>query len=170
MSEKQEILDELAEIYNRWQVLLASLSEEQIQQTLSPSTWTVKDVVAHLWAWQQASVARMDAAVHNHAPNYPAWWLQRAPDPEEDLDGTNALIYQICKDKPWKQAVADWSSQFMHYLELTRQISEKDLLQAGRYAWMGKYAIADSAKGSLDHHKEHYETLTEWLKEHSGMK
>lgn len=170
MNEKQRILDELAEIFSRWQVLLASLNEAQIHQALSPSTWTVKDMVAHLWSWQQASVARMEAALHNREPNYPAWWALRGPDPEEDVDGTNALLFTLSKDKPWKVVYSDWKAQFKLYLELTQKITEKDFFQAGRYAWMGKYAIADSTNGSLDHHKEHYKELTEWLREHGGMK
>lgn len=170
MNSKQHFIDELAEIFNRWQVLLASLSEQQIHTPLVPSSWTVKDLVAHLWSWQQASVARMEAAIQDKAPNYPAWWVQRGPDPEEDLDGTNALLFQLSKDKPWKQVYSDWKSQFMRYLELTEQVVEKDFLQPGRYAWMGKFALADSTNGSLDHHKEHYEMLTKWLLEHRGIK
>ncbi len=168
MSDKQHILDELTEIFNRWQVLLASLSDEQIHTPMEPSDWTVKDVMAHLWSWQQASVARMEAALQNRQPNYPAWWVQRGPDPEQDLDGTNALLYKLSRDKPWKKVYAEWQAQFMHYLELTGQIAEKDFFAAGRYKWMGNFAIADSSNGSLDHHQEHYETLTKWLLDHGS--
>ena len=168
MSDKQHILDELAEIFNRWQLLLSSLSEEQLHTPLVPASWTVKDIVAHLWSWQQASVARMEAALQNRQPNYPAWWAQRGPDPEEDVDGTNALLYELSRDKPWKQVYAEWQAQFMHYLELTGQIDEKDFFDAGRYKWMGNFAITDSSNGSLDHHMEHYETLTKWLLDHGS--
>ncbi len=170
MSDKQRVLDELTEIFNRWQLLLASLSAEQIHTPLAPSNWTVKDVVAHLWSWQQASVARMEAALQDRQPDYPAWWVQRGPDPEQDLDTTNALLYALSKDRPWQQVYDNWKVQFMHYLQLTGQIAEDDFSQGGRYRWMGQYAIADSAHGSLDHHKEHYESLTEWLLEHGGMR
>ena len=164
MDKKQYILDELSDIFNRWQQLLASLSDEQIHTPLEPSSWTVKDVVAHLWSWQQASLARVEGAQQNHEPNYPAWWAQRAPDPEEDVDGTNALLYALSKDKPWQQVYAEWMAQFRHYLELTGRISVRDFSQPGRFPWMGKYAIADSSNGSLDHHREHYSTLTTWLR------
>ena len=73
MNNKQYILDELADIFNRWQVLLASLGEEQIHIQLAPSNWTVKDVVAHLWSWQQASVARAEAAVQQKQLDFPRW-------------------------------------------------------------------------------------------------
>ncbi len=169
MGDKQHILDELADTFNRWQVLLASLSTEQIYSPLVPSNWTIKDMVAHLWSWQQASVARAEAALNNTQPSYPAWWEQCGPEPEKDLDATNAFLYQLSKDKPWQQVYGDWKTQFMHYLELTRQVPELDFVQPGRFSWMGRYALADSAKGSLDHHQEHYEILTGWLTQHAGM-
>ena len=169
MDNKQQTLDSLADIFNRWQLLLASLSDEQIHNPLAPSSWTVKDIMAHLWSWQQASVARAEAALQGTQPAYPAWWAQRLPDPEEEVNGTNALLYSLSKDKTWQQVYSDWKMQFMHYLELVGRIPEKDFLQAGRYAWMGEYALADSADGSLGHHQEHYDTLVAWFQAHKGM-
>ena len=169
MNEKQHILDELAEVFNRWQSLLAGLSEQQIHTPLAPSSWTVKDLVAHLWSWQQASVARAEAALQNKQPNYPRWWEIFGPDPEKELDRTNAWLYEASRDKPWATVYVEWKTQFTHYLELIRQVTEKDFLQAGRYPWMGKYALADSSTGSLEHHKEHYDILTKWLKDHGDL-
>ncbi len=82
MEGKQQIVTGLNDIYRRWKDLLSSLSEDQILTPLQPSTWTVKDVVAHLWAWQQGSVARMEAALENREPHYPEWWKVNGPNPE----------------------------------------------------------------------------------------
>ena len=166
MEDKQLIITKLTEVFNRWQELLASLSEEQITAPLLPSTWTVKDVVAHMWAWQQASVARADAALHDRQPDYPRWWVVMGPDPNEDVDRTNAWIYEANRDKPWQSVYADWKAQFQRYLELLKQIPESDLLQPERYAWMGSYALAASCMGSMEHHEEHLEILLAWLHEH----
>ena len=163
MNEKLDILDKSSEIFNRWQELLTDLSEEQILEPLVPSPWSVKDVVAHLWSWQQASLARAEAALHDKLPDYPQWWVINGPDPEEDVERTNAWLYEASKNKPWSTVYADWKAQFEHYLELIRQIPEKDLLEMGRYAWMGDYPLAASPLGSLDHHIEHYDTLSAWL-------
>jgi hypothetical protein len=163
MNEKSQLLDNLTEIFNRWQVLIDELSEEQIMEPLAPSTWTVKDIVAHMWAWQQASVARAEAALHNTRPNYPQWWEINGPDPNEDIDRTNTWLYEDSKNKPWPKVYREWKAQFEQFLELTQQIPEKDLLEQGRYEWMGDYPLMASPMGSLDHHIEHYDTLTAWL-------
>jgi hypothetical protein len=165
MTDKQQILKELAETFNQWVELLASLSEEQIAEPLLPSDWTVKDVIAHLWFWQQASIARMEAALHDKEPEYPEWWELFGPDPNEDVDRTNAWNYERNKDKSWPLVYADWSAQFQHYRELAGQLPEKDLLKPGRYTWMGDYALSASSMGTLEHHREHYDTLRIWLRE-----
>jgi hypothetical protein len=165
---KQRIISALDQVFHRWQELIASLSQEQIEQPLIPSQCTLKDVMAHLWAWQQGSVARAQAALKDVYPDYPDWWKACGPDPNEDVDRTNVYIFAANKDKDWENVLKNWKEQFTHYLELLRQIPEADLMQRGRYAWMGTYALADSANGSLDHHLEHYEDLSAWLKEHAA--
>ena len=165
MNHKTQILTALTEVFNRWQELLASLSEAQTNAPLLPSPWTVKDVVAHLWFWQQISVARMQAALQGQEPHYPEWWAMFGPDPEEDVDRTNAWNYEANRARPWSSVHADWNSQFRRYLELVKEIPEKDLLEDGRFAWMGGYALSASPLGSLGHHEEHIEALLAWLKE-----
>ena len=54
-------------MFDRWELLLASLSEKQLTDSNLPSNLSVKDVIAHLWAWQQLSVARAEAALHGQA-------------------------------------------------------------------------------------------------------
>ncbi len=166
MNEKTELISQLTDVFNLWRELIAGLTHQQIQQPLTPSSWTLKDVVAHMWAWQQASVARAEAALEDREPWYPGWWEACGPDPDEDVDRTNAFIYEANREKPWPEVYTDWEEQFQHYLEISRQIPEKDLVEVGRYSWMGKNPLIASPRGSLDHHQEHYETFTEWLKTH----
>jgi hypothetical protein len=80
MADKSQILARLKQVFILWQDLLASLDEAQMTTPLTPSDWTVKDIVAHMWAWQQGSVARMEAALQDRQPAYPDWWLA-----EDDL-------------------------------------------------------------------------------------
>lgn len=169
MENKTQILTDLAEIYRQWQELLASLSEEQVTQPVEPSNWTVKDLVAHLWFWQQATVARMEAALEDREPDYPEWWELFSPDPNEDVDRTNAWNYHKSLEKSWPVVYSDWKTQFGHYLELARHIPEDDLFTPGRYSWMGENALSASSLGTLDHHREHYAEVNEWLKEHGNL-
>jgi hypothetical protein len=166
MNDKQQAVTALEGVFNRWQALLAGLSQKQIAGPLSPSPWSVKDVIAHLWGWQQASIARAEAALQDKEPDYPGWWKLFGPDPEEDVDRTNAWIYETYRDKPWSSVYANWKAQFLRYLELAREIPERDLVEPGRYAWLGGYTLLASLQGSCEHHREHLETLLAWLRQH----
>ena len=170
MDDKLDILNKLTDIFNRWQALIAGFTGPQIIQPLAPSSWSVKDVIAHLWAWQQASVARAEAALEDREPCYPGWWKACGPDPNEDVDRTNAYIYQANRDKPWTDICVDWEEQFQHYLEVSRQIPEKDLVEVGRFTWMGSYPLIASPQGSWDHHQKHYDKTVSWLKSHEKLK
>ena len=153
----------LKEVFNRWDELLAGMSEEQATDPSLPSNWSVKDVMAHLWAWQQRSVARQEAALRNSEPEYPSWPESFEPDPDEDVDQTNAWIYETNRDRPWPSVYADWRGGFLRLLELAEQVPEKDLLEPGRYAWMGGDPLSASLLGTYEHHEEHIEQLLAWL-------
>ncbi len=159
MNDKHQILKRLEDQFNGWEELLAGMSEEQITARNLPSDWSIKDVIAHLWAWQQRSVARNEAALHNREPNYLWGPAAFADDPEEDVDQTNTWIYETNRDKPWRTMYADWRGQFQRFLQLTEQIPEKDLLDPQRYAWLEGYPLSASIQASCEHHEEHLEQL-----------
>jgi hypothetical protein len=49
---KEHILAAMKEQFQHWEKLLAGLSEEQIVAPNFDLNWSIKDVMAHLWAWQ----------------------------------------------------------------------------------------------------------------------
>lgn len=159
MSEKERILEELRDVFKRWEALLADSSEGQILTGQSPSGWSIKDEIAHLWGWQQRTLARSEAALYNREPDYPNWPESFGPDPEEDVDRTNAWIYEIGRDRLWPAVYADWKAQFLRILELSEAIPEVDLFDPQKYAWMEGYPLAASLQGTLEHHEEHLEEL-----------
>jgi hypothetical protein len=159
MNDKQQILAMLREEFNRWEALLSSLSEEQIIAPQLPADWSIKDVIAHLRAWQQRSIARFEAALLNREPQYPTWPAQFDPEAEGQPHDLNAWLYARDRDQPWSSVHRDWSEGFQRFLELGQAIPEKDLLEAGRYSWLEGYALFAVLQGSYEHHREHAESL-----------
>ena len=86
MNMKDHILAALREQFNHWDELLASLDEEQITTPHFELDWSIKDVMAHLWAWQQISIARVQAAQQDHEPEFPKWIVDSVQDWEENAD------------------------------------------------------------------------------------
>lgn len=159
MSDKQHILTLLREEFDWWQAALASLSEAQITAPQLDDGWSIKDVIAHLRAWQQRSIARLEAALLNKEPEYPAWPTQFDPEAEDQPHDLNAWLYAAYRDQPWSTVQRDWREGFSRFLELGEAIPEKDLLDVGRYPWLEGYALLAVLQGSYEHHHEHAEFL-----------
>jgi hypothetical protein len=165
MNMKQHILAALSEVCSRWEDLLAGLDEGQITAALAPTELSVKDVIAHLWAWQQRSIARMEAAALNQEPAFPAWQAALDPDGEGTTDQVNTWIFETYRDQPWPKVHQNWREGFQQFLTLAQGISERDLLDSGKYAWLHWYPLAWVLLSSYDHHQGHFEKLEIWLRE-----
>lgn len=162
MNMKDHILTALREQFDRWEELLANLSDEQIITPHFDENWSIKDVIAHLWAWQQISIARMEAAVLNRSPELPTWVAELHGDWEGNGDQTNAWVYETYHQKPWSEVYRNWREGFLRFIASGQPISEKDLLDGDRYPWMKGYPLAIILLASYDHHQEHLEKLLAW--------
>jgi len=168
LSTKQEILTELRDELEHWDALLGKLTEATITARDLPGGWAIKDVMAHLHAWQEISIARLEAGLNGGSPVYPAWLKGLDPDEEENLEQINGWIYAAHVEQPWPAVHREWRDGYLHLLDLGEAIPEQDLMAPNRYSWWVEGApLAAVLDGTLDHHyREHYEPLTEWLADH----
>ena len=163
MNMKDHILAALQEQFKSWEELLASLSEEQVTTPNFDLGWSIKDVMAHLWGWQQISIGRMDGGLQDREPQFPAWVNELGKVWEEDANQTNARIYEINHEKPWSEIHQNWRVGFLQFLESGNQLTEKNLLDGDKYPWLGGYSLAFILVASYEHHQEHLEKLINWL-------
>src|SRR6478672_8782142 len=153
MNNKKQSLEMLRDVFRRWDELLAGMSQEQITNQQHPSDLSIKDEVAHLWAWQQRSVTRLEAFLNHSEPQYPA--LPSTLDPDtEDVDPINAWIYETNRNKPWPNVYEDWREQFQRLLRLVQEVPEEGLVAPARYEWMEGYPISETLLGTYEHHEE----------------
>lgn len=161
MNMKGHILSALKEQFENWNQLFGSMSEEQITTPQFDLNWSIKDVVAHLWGWQQISIARMEGGVHNQNPKFPMWASELQTGWEENADQTNAIIHQANHLLPWSKVYLNWRDGFLRFLELGEHIPERDLLDENKYTWLSGRSLALTLLASYDHHQEHLEKLTD---------
>jgi hypothetical protein len=169
MTTKSEMLALLKDEFDRWEELLQGLTVEQITAPNFISNWSIKDVLAHLMAWQARSIARLEAAQLNKDPEFPHWPAQLDPDLVDDPDQVNAWIQSTYRDDPWSAVHRSWSAGFQHFLQLAQAIPEADLLDPHKYPWMQGQPLMVVLQSSYDHHHlEHLEPLIALLRR-SGM-
>jgi len=156
---KTHMLAALREEFDHWEQMLAGLEEAQLTAIPQPGELSIKDEIAHLWAWQQRSIARMTAALTNAEPQMPSWLPTVDPESEANTDQINAHIYETFRNRTWTEIYQQWRTGFLHFLTISEQIPEPALLDSSRYVWLGGYSLADVLLGTYDHHQEHLEKL-----------
>jgi len=162
---KEELLTDLRDEFARWEKLLSSLTQEQLVARDLPEGLSVKDLVAHLWAWQGLSVARLEAALDHRDPEYELGPEGLDPDNEQNLERINAWIHETNAGRPWIQVYGNWRRQYLWFIELGSKVPQEALRQPARYPWLKGAPLSAVLRGSyLHHHEEHYEPLVDWLK------
>ncbi len=170
MNMKEHLLAALKEQLNRWEEVLDRLGNHQTNVPLAPSNWSIKDELSHLMAWQQRSIARLEAALSEREPIFPNWLPEFDPELEVSTEQVNAWIYEAHRDESWDTVRQDWKSGFSRLLELSERIPEKDLLDESKYTWMEMRPLALILIGTYDHHQEHLDKLLAWLKAHGEVR
>jgi hypothetical protein len=165
MGEKDRLLGMLREELERWDTLLAGLSEARITAPDLPGNWSIKDVIAHLKSWQERSIARCEAALLDREPVFPEW--PAGEDPEaENVDRINEWIYETHRARTWAEVRRAWREGFQRFLELGEGIPEEDVFRAGKFPWLDGEPLSVVLLGSYEHHhEEHYGPLVAWLRE-----
>ncbi len=163
MSGKNAIIRQLEDEYRLWLGMLEPMSTEQAEEVQFEAL-SLKDKIAHLWAWQQRTIEKLQAAMEDREPEFPEWPAGLDPDREEDLEPVNSWIYDSLKDKSWDEVLTDWENGFQIVIDLAGQIPEDALLEKGRFAWLGDGRLYDVLYGTYDHHHvEHLPDMKRWM-------
>jgi hypothetical protein len=163
---KAKILRELKDEFGRWEELLQGLTIEQITEPLLPDSLSIKDTIGHLRAWQQRTIARLEAALDNQEPELPTVPEGLDPDSEEDTDNVNAWIQSIYALQPWGNVYPLWKEGFLRTVQLGEEIPEGDFFDAQKYPWLQGFSVADVLLGTYEHHHvDHYEPIVAWLEQ-----
>jgi hypothetical protein len=168
MKNKDQLIESLRGEFDKWESLINGLYEDKVCNPLYPSTLSVKDEVAHLWAWQKISIARAEAVLSAKDPVYPKWPEGLDPDVDDDLDKINAWIFSTCHDLTWPEVYQNWRNGFLHFLEMGEKVLETEMFTFELFPWMAGYSFSQVLIGSYNHHQEHRERIQIWFKEH-GM-
>ena len=97
--EKAALGEKVQSVYEQLNTLLATLSEEQKTTPGVNGSWSVKDNLAHITAWQYLLPARIQSWITGQEP-------AEFPPEFKTEDEVNEYIYQQNKDRPLAGCVA----------------------------------------------------------------
>ena len=115
-ADKAELLAMIQTGYEQFDVVLATLRAEQMTLTGVNGSWSIKDNLAHLSAWQNYQAARMEGVVAGTEPPPLAPGL-------EDEDAINEYLYQQHKARPLPDVLAEFRASYQRVLAATEALS-----------------------------------------------
>lgn len=156
---KQEILDL---VDSAWAALIAVVERVPPAALAEPDVegaWSVKDLLAHITAWEKLMTRWLDEHARGATP--------QRPEPNltwDDIDPLNARIYRENKDRPAAEILAEFHAFHRTARAAVAPIPEADLLEAARYPWMDGgplwYAVAGN---TWTHYDDHRQAIERWL-------
>ncbi|ADY26959.1 hypothetical protein Deipr_1827 [Deinococcus proteolyticus MRP] len=160
------VLAELRRELRAWQAMNTQAERLHLTEARMQNAWTWRELLAHLTAWQEVTLARLRAAPDGAGLTYPAWAGGQNPD-GQDLNAVNARIQAAARGQSWPQSHAAWERGFAEVLERAQTLSEDDL--ARPRDWLDGYTLLDVLRGTLTHHREEHRLGAQrWLDSQAG--
>src|SRR5262245_5088367 len=135
---KAELLERMRDGRAYWDELITQLPASAVTEPALPGGWSVKDLMAHVAAYENWTAAQIRAANERREPtNLGLYGVAEAPDESEgwDLDRQNAAIYAQYAATPLAEVRAFAERAFNDLLAAVEAVPEADLTTAGAQAW-----------------------------------
>lgn len=140
--------------------LLADLTQDQISSSPVQGDWTVKDLLAHIAAWERLAANRLAAARDAAELAYPP--LQG----QADVDAFNARVYRDHRLEPVETVMAEFEAAHQQLIAEVEMLAANQLPEQLPFDWAGNltYQVLISANTHW-HYYEHISALEQWLAE-----
>lgn len=147
------------------EVILEQLTPEQM---LSPgvdaslSAMTVKDVIAHLTAWDKRGTAWIRAAARGEMPEMPEPGKTWA-----DLDALNAQTYAESRERPLDDVLKAFAAAYPPLLEAAQAFPESEIARPITFfngTHMQTIPAGRLIAWRYRHYREHGEQIRQWIK------
>jgi hypothetical protein len=160
--DKGQLLAEMNSGYTALETVLALLDQQQMTTPGVNGDWTIKDILAHLAAWQNYLVIQLQAAARNEVPAIQG--ILGDEDEGSAIDRLNAGFYEENKSRPLDDVMADLRTTYRQIEDGVQALNGEDLFEPKRFAWMKGNALWELVAGNTyEHYQEHLQSIQEWL-------
>jgi hypothetical protein len=153
---KADVITDARAARAKLQHAIDGLTSDQMLQVGVVGVWSVKDMLAHLVAWEAelvTTLARLDQ-YKRHAPEIVDI---------EDIDDWNDEQYRVNAARPLEDVLEDFHGVHKHLLTTLEDLEDRTLDDNRLWPWMEgeplSYLIAENA---IWHEEEHAEEIEAW--------
>lgn len=155
---KAELLDKMQSGYASFEALLASLSAEQKSTPGVNGDWAIKDILAHLVAWQTRVSLRLEALGQGKEPQF------ELIDNDEKMNDFNQATFLANRERSLSKIEEEFRASVERLHANVEKVDERDLFEAGRLAWLKGGVLWQGVAGnSYEHYEEHEPMIQAWL-------
>jgi len=154
---RQELIATLEGAKAEIEALLSEAGEARLTTPGVTGPWSIKDLLAHMTAWEGRVVAWAEGIRQGTAPA-PAPWPKGLDD-----DQVNAIIFERERERSLPEVLEDWRQTHRQLMEAVQAMSDDELFFQ-KAAWLGDAPFAEAIAGnSYEHQQEHAGQIRVWL-------
>lgn len=118
--------------------------------------WTMKDMLAHMTGWDDATIDSLKAHVVDRPPSVPAI---------RSLDEYNNLTVTSRQDLNYEQVLKEWRLTRQVLRTIIEQMPPDKFLEPLVVPWGEKNTVSFLVEMFRDHEEEHVHDIQEWAKD-----
>ena len=155
MSRKRILITLLAAAYQQEREFAAQVPEEQRSSSGTFESWSPKDILAHNAYWKNHLAANLQSLEQN-----------KPPQPAEDFNHQNEMIFKQYRSHPWEGVLATSELADTTLRKALHKLSEEELEQKGFFPWLEdrplwRYILGTAYLHPIVHLAEYYQSQGE---------
>jgi hypothetical protein len=159
-TDKTQLLKAIEVEYAKLETELNRLSDDQKQAVSTPTTWSVKDIIAHLHEWSSMVQSWYEAGLRDEVPPLPApgfKWNQ--------IPALNEQIYFKYRDLSWDEVMALFINSRDKIWHTIQFVSNTEMFTPGYYKWTGKNTMGTYfTSATSSHYVWARKEIRKWIK------
>ena len=157
---KDQLLQDIQVQHRLLMRTLAALGEEVMLQPGAVGNWSVKDVLAHLTAWEQLFLDWYRSGLLGETPQKPApgiTWKQ--------LGKLNRMIYEAHSSQELDEIKEEFADSYQTIVREITEMSEEMISTPGYFAWTNGYNLQGYIRANTaNHYRWAKNQIHRWLK------
>ncbi|MFW9851086.1 MAG: ClbS/DfsB family four-helix bundle protein [Candidatus Thorarchaeota archaeon] len=157
---KEKIIESIQTERRRLEKNLSLISDEE---TLKPGVigeWSVKDIMAHLFDWEQRFLGWYTAGLRGEVPETPAPGLKWS-----QLHILNQRVFEEHQNRDLQDIRNEFQTSYDETLRTVKSIPEVDMFKTGRFEWTKRDTLAGFILANTASHYRWAKTrIRRWMK------
>ena len=160
ISDRKELLKQILAERKLFEETLAKVDQTEYLKPIFDGGWTIKDVLAHIVAWEQRMIIWVGQAASGVFPDIPL--------DDDSVNAINQESHNQDKDLPLDQVLQAFERSYTKALNFAENTSEEVLFTKNLLEGRENPYWITVAANTCWHYQEHREALEQYLSRQSG--